>query len=216
MLEILFFVGLAVFVLFKLYSSLGNHTDDDKTLGNRFASRWTEQTTKPTEQKKALEADIVIHSGFEANLPQYIREVFDNIRLHDHTFDSKIFVENAKQAFKIITKAIDEDKKDFLSRLVDKDVYNIIATEIDQMRSQGHACERQILDFLPESGIENASIRERDAIIAVRFVTEQKITIRDLAGNIIEEGTKPVVRNEVWVFKKALSSKEQIWFLISK
>lgn len=215
MLEILLFAALAVFVLFKLYNTLGRHDEDDKNIGSPFAQRWTEKSAKEKTSKNK-EADIVIHSGFEAGLPQYIRDVFDNIRLHDRSFDSSTFFHNAKEAFKIIIKAIDQGKKDFLAGLVEKDMYNAIATEIEQLQKEGRVLEHQIIEFLPETEIENASLKENSALIAVRFVSKQKEIEKDLKGKVLKETKEPIVKNEVWVFKKPLSSKESVWVLVSK
>lgn len=216
MLEILLFAALAVFVIFKLYNTLGKHDEEDKNIKSPFAQKWTQKPVRESKAQPHKEADITIYSGFEASLPQYIRDVFDNIRLHDKSFDSSTFFQNAKEAFKIITKAIDHGKKDFLAGLVDKDMYNIIATEIEQLQKEGRIFEHQIIEFLPGTAIENASLKENNALIAVRFVSKQKEIEKDLKGKVLKETMEPIVKNEVWVFRKPLSSKESVWVLVSR
>lgn len=226
-LEIVFFAAIAVFVAFRLYTSLGRRTGNERPPFDPVNQRDRVESRRPA----AASADdnvVPLARGRETLRPIAKDSVLtklvagsplalglQSIRDQDPGFDADGFVAGAKSAHEMIACAFAKGDREALKPLLASEVYASFEGAIQTREKAG-----QQLDFsfvgLKQTDLEEAALRGRIAEVTVRFVSELISATRDAAGAVID-GAVGVVREvtDVWTFARDLRSADPNWKVIA-
>lgn len=226
-LEILFFAGIAAFIAFRLYVSLGRRTGQERPPFDPINQRERIEQRRPTTA--STEDNVVpLSRGREAVRPPAKNSVLskivpgsplalglESIREQDPGFDPDMFIEGAKSAHEMIARAFAEGDREALKPLLASEVYASFEGAIQVREKAG-----QQMDFsfvgLKVAELQEISLRGRISEVTVRFVSELISATRDAAGAVIE-GAAGVVREvtDVWTFARDIRSSDPNWKLVA-
>jgi len=195
-LELIIFAGLAVVVLYQLYSVLGRRKglqpEDRKTVeavGRRA----------PTPERALEPADDGVElTGLAA------------VRAKDPTFDVGRFLNGAKGAYEMTVKAFAAGDRSTLQNLLASDVYASFEQAIDQREAEGRT---ETVEFLhsPRADLEKAEIVDGDvARVTVRFLAEFRSRTKGPEGEAVDDRRTA----ELWTFERPLANRDPNWTLV--
>ncbi len=217
--DIVFFAMVAAFLILRLRSVLGRRT------GNENPERWTTRTPKPTANRAELPEnvsrlpdrnrpavdvkpiDIAPGSPVEAGLAQ--------IGVADPTFDARIFLDGARQAFDMIVQAYAQGDTATLRPLLSDEVYENFAAAIHARQQARHTLETSLIG-IKSAEISEAKMDGRMALVTVKFVTEQINVTRDADGHVVEGDPQHVATvTDVWTFARNTRARDPNWSLVA-
>jgi predicted lipid-binding transport protein (Tim44 family) len=211
MVEVLVFAVLSVYLFYRLWSVLGTRTGNEKqrqwvkpeaTENDNIIVMPQRKNNNQTEEKNADEISVAKYSDQEKLIKQYIAD-----------FTIARFEKGARNAFETVIKAFADSNTDKLINLVGEKVYKSFEKAIQTRQKQGNTLTIEINNI--ESEIIDVSVDAEQAKILVRFISDQLITTKDKAGEIIENVDGLTNRMvDVWTFAKELTSKGPVWLLI--
>ncbi len=193
--ELIILAVVAVFVISRLYSVLGQKT------GAEPPARRVGETVSPARRAEdSQQADDVppqLRPTFTGPAAAGLEQIAD----HDPGFDPDGFLKGAKLAYAAIVGAYADGDKEKLRPLVDDDVYEVYATAIDQREDTG--AEPMRLLRTKSAKIVEATIDEADHVARVGVAFEAELS----------DGENMRRAREVWTFKRDVSSDDPNWLL---
>jgi predicted lipid-binding transport protein (Tim44 family) len=225
--EILFLAAIAAFIAFRLYSTLGRRTGNERPPfdpmnqregldARRTAAAPKEDNVVPLPRARdtvrppvagGIEAKIAPNSPLAAGI--------ESVRHADRNFDPDGFVGGAKVAHEMIAKAYAQGDRSTLKPLLSDDVFASFDAAIAAREKAGHKIDFSFVG-LKQANLEEVGLRGRIAEVTVRFVSELISATRDAAGAVID-GAAGVVREvtDVWTFARDTRSSDPNWKLVS-
>lgn len=131
----------------------------------------------------------------------------------DRQFDTGLFLEGAKSAYKLILEAFWKGDKDALRFLCDDDVYDSFVEAIDGREARGETLANRLVR-IDESRIIDASYDHPIARIVVRFDADIAALVKDANGTIIGGSMNDAVEtHDIWTFFRDIKSGDRNWKL---
>lgn len=128
-------------------------------------------------------------------------------------FDPEDFLKKAEKVFEMVFKAYAEGDKSTLKDLLSPRTFKAFSMAIDDRKKQGETLEGSILQFV-KTDLVDATTRDDNLYVTVKFVTDQVTVLRSADGSIIEGNPDYVEsRKDVWVFSRKINSSDPRWFL---
>lgn len=227
----LVFLGLAVFVIYKLRQVLGTRTGTEKPPMDMFDRRPAagdtgdpaapnnasnvvplpnmrrEAPPAPVDPEARLEGIITKDSPAHAGLVAIMGD--------DTSFDPREFLGGAKSAYEMIVLAFANGDRKTLKDLLSKDVYEGFETAIRDRESRNEKVETQFVS-IDKAEISDAVLRARAAQVTVRFLCKLITATRDSAGVVIEGSPEKVIDIvDIWTFSRDVTSRDPNWRLIA-
>ncbi len=204
---------MALFLIYRLGSVLGRRGDDQQDRANRF--------DKPGDQPVSA-ADHVVAipgrggpRGADTEAMDPLEAGLAKIKAADPRFREKEFLKGARTAFEMIVEAFASGNGKTLKSILDGPVYENFAAAIRAREKAGQTLESTLVG-IEESEIIAAEIQGRDAIVTVKFVTEQINITRDADGAVVEGDPNHVVPvTDIWTFRRNIRSTDPNWVLIA-
>jgi predicted lipid-binding transport protein (Tim44 family) len=222
-LDILIFAVIAVVLLWRLRSVLGQRSEDDvpsmkatiqtkdgvKDITGLATAEFAEGQAAQSDQRWAQGApdfNAVASATVHNNLAQFLA--------FDPTFRPRDFQEKARKAYGMIVKAFSEGNRNTLQFLLSPDLYKVFEAQLDEREKNRETYFVQ-LHSVKTIIIEDAELNGSVARITADFVAEQAITHKDADGRIIEErdGTRDTTKDR-WVFERDLKGASPSWLLV--
>jgi predicted lipid-binding transport protein (Tim44 family) len=204
--DIIILALIAGFIAYKLYTLLGRTDDNLRTRENNFSKKIIELATVEEKEIEKHQLDNFAISPNSKDCIKQIKEI-------DSSFNERSFVEGASKAFEIILIAYCNGDKDTLVKLLDENVYNAFAKDIDQRVQKGHSKEITIVS-IEHISIISASLKRKTASITVKYTSQQVEFTKNKEGHVIEGSTAEINKlNDVWTFSKKLNSSDHTWKL---
>ena len=195
MLELIIFAGLAVVVLYQLYTVLGRRVgrqpDEQAAAAAAVAGRAPERIAEPAD-------DGVELTGLAA------------VKAIDPGFDLSRFLNGSKAAYEMIVKAVAEGDKTTLANLLAPAVLTGFATAIDQRVADGRT---EVVEFTqpPRADLDRADVDDVDrARLTVRFLAEFRSRTKGPEGEGIDDRRTA----ELWTFERRLKNRDPNWLLV--
>lgn len=216
---LLIVVGL---LFYKLKSLLGTRPEEHKVhLSKESAEKLYDLLMKETESKMKINQNN--EAEFE-NEPQELEPVVDEANLSETdkvlmqipNFNKTRFIDNAQNAFQIITEAFNNGDIETLEMLVSKKILKKFQETIEKRKADGIIAETDFICF-DKVEIVKADVDKNDnARISVEFVSEQVNVLRDGEGKVLQ-GDENFIQNitDVWTFERAVNSSSPNWILTS-
>ena len=181
--DIILFAVIAAVLATNLYRVLGKRTISDKKL---FKS-------------KAKENEIKDSIFSEQDMEYSQKQLLDL----DNNFSFHNFIQGAKEAFKIIVEAFNNNKVEEIKHLVSTEVYDNFQKAIDIKNNNYQTFNISSV----KASILNIEIVKNYANIKVRFLSTQKVTLDNKIKKL--ENIK-----DIWTFEKDMKADSLIWKLV--
>lgn len=183
--DILIFLGIAVFLIYRLRNVLGKRT------GFEGPKNTTEIINTKNEDTKKFAPEL---KDNETKLSVAYEAMGD--------FDHRKFLESAKFAFETIINAFNEGDKKTLKNLLTKEAFLSFEQAID---NQDNNPNFQFYSLVVDA-VEDVIAEKETINITLKFTSEQ---FRDNDESTI------IKKQDVWTFQKKINSRSQNWFLSS-
>ncbi|MCW8952724.1 MAG: Tim44/TimA family putative adaptor protein [Rhodospirillales bacterium] len=221
--DIILFAMIAAFIVLRLRSVLGRRDGTDGSHVDPFR--------KPPQREKDREDDNVVQ------LPDRSAEdgqaaPFDNdeapaepqtplaagltqIKVADPSFDDRAFIGGAQGAFAMILDAFAKGDRKVLGPLLSNEVMANFETAIDEREDRGETLEATLVGFRSVDFLE-AGMNGRNAMVTLKFVSEQVNILRDEEGRVIDGDPNAVETvTDIWTFSRDTRSRDPNWSLVA-
>ncbi|MBV9537967.1 MAG: Tim44 domain-containing protein [Acidisphaera sp.] len=132
----------------------------------------------------------------------------------ERTFDPARFLDGAEGAFRLIVTAYAAGDRVKLRPLLSDDTYRAFETAIAAREEAGET-QRTEIKSINAATIEAADLRGSDALITVRFVSDQVNVTLGRDGAAVG-GTDAVMEiQDLWTFERELGTRDPAWRLVS-
>lgn len=222
-------IAVAVFVLLKLRSVLGQrtgHQKPDDFFGENPVKRGTEQSEEANDnvvklpnrnrqpddsQKDPVQEEIEVIAKPRTKLNKGLREIY----AADNSFSPKQFLGGADMAYEMIVNAFADGDSRSLKNLLSPEVYEGFKSAIDGRQERGEVVKSSFVG-IDDSEIKAAEIRDNEAQVTVRFESQIVSATYDKDGEIIEGDDSEVARvSDIWTFARDLRSRDPNWKLVA-
>ena len=162
---------------------------------------------------KPIEVEVI--SDLETKLTQDARNALDAFRKQGNDFIIENFLEGAKKAFKLISKAFTESDKSTLRELLSDEVYIAFLNEITKRENSNIVLIKDIHD-IKEISMLDAFTADSVINIKVKIQSLETSYIKDKFGNLIEgDSERSVISENIWTFCKDIKKDcNTIWKLV--
>ena len=200
--DILIFAVIAVLLVLRLRSVLGQRTGYEQPQDNQVKESFADKGTVPIPFPKAADKSAKISgSGLEA------------LRRADRQFNEKEFVQGATAAFEMILTAFADGDQAQLKRLLSYDLLHSFMQTIHDRTAAKESLEITVND-IREVSILNVELVDSVASITVHFHTTQTRIARDEQGEVMEDSdTEPQEFIDIWTFERDLTLSDPNWKL---
>ena len=202
--DIIIFAVIAVLLVVRLRSVLGQRSGYEQPQGerpsNRFDDNDNDSEVIPLHHKATDGAPTTFHG-------------LDALRQIDRNFSEKEFTGGAKSAFEMILTAYAEGDLAQLRRLLGYDLLQSFTASIEN-RTAAKETLSITLDELREASILNISVIDQMASITMHFHSVQTRVAKDSHGEPIDpEDTGPREFTDIWTFERDLNVSDPNWKL---
>lgn len=221
----LIFLGLAAFVIWRLWAVLGQRPDapplDPRPrrdappaptagpngnvipLPNRAPDPARPALPDPDRWRGVAEPNSALARGLDA------------IATADPSFEAQTFAQGARAAYEMIVTSFSRGDRAALKNLLSKDVFEGFAAAISDRETKKHVAETTFVS-IDEAKITDAELKDRQAQVTVRFVSKIISVTRDAAGAVVDgAGDKIVEVTDVWTFARDVRARDPNWLLIA-
>ena len=181
--DIILFAVIAAVLATNLYKVLGKRTISDKKLF----------------KNKAKENEIKDSIFSEQDMEYSQKQLLDL----DNNFSFHNFIQGAKEAFKIIVEAFNNNKVEEIKHLVSTEVYDNFQKAIDIKNNNYQTFNIKSV----KASILNIEVVKNYANIKVKFLSTQKVTLNNKIKKL--EDIK-----DIWTFEKDMKTDNLIWKLV--
>jgi predicted lipid-binding transport protein (Tim44 family) len=224
------FAVLAVFVIWKLRSVLGERSGTEKPPKNPFGGNLRDVTSPPP----SAEANNVItlpRPGAEPrplDVPQgergekwkvYLQpgsnaaEGLEAIAAADRSFDIAAFIAGAKSAYEMIVTGFATGNRTLLENLLTAEVYANFAHALDRREKRGEKVQTTLIS-IDKVLIETASLNGPAAQIKLHYVASIVTATFDTNGKLIEGDPEKVQEiADVWTYMRQVDARDPNWKL---
>lgn len=223
----LIFLALAVFVIWRLRSVLGQKTGAERSPFKPVDRSQTEPTARtegdnvvrlpgadrvqpdrtakpePRDWRGIAEPGSAIAQGLEA-----VVQVEPN-------FDPRAFVEGARSAYEAIVIAFAKGDRKTLRSLLSREVCEGFEREIDAREGRREVVETTFVS-LDKAEIVAVDVKNRVAQVTVQFLSHLITATRNASGQVVDGSAETVVEvPDVWTFARTLGSRDPNWQLVA-
>lgn len=225
MFDIVFFIIVTIYFIFKLKNSFGekndNNFDRSKTIEEFFKKKYGENTkikiieckniqniediknmVKPTEQKQNTNFNF----DFEIN---------DKVKntLEDIDFNQKKFLLGVEKAIEMVNEAFSNNDEETLRNLLTTKIFTNFQKQISNLKKENKTLKSSVISFIANK-IEDIKLTEKNILIKVYVKMEQINYIVNDQSEVIAGSKKNIgIIEEKWTFKKELKSKDNFWIV---
>lgn len=225
------FVCLAVFVIWKLRSVLGQKTGSEQPPpelnrteqppeGRRDS--WSNQSGAPRAdndqvitlppRSPAPEVDRDRWKGItEIGTP--LADTLDRMAGLEPSFDAKGFLDGSRVAYEMVVTAFANGDRNQLKNLLTPEVYGGFEQALKEREARGEKVETTFV-AIDKSTLEDAELIGRDARLTVRFQSKLITVTRDASGNVVDGSPDSVTDiSDIWTFSRTLGNNDPTWLL---
>lgn len=217
-LDILILAMIAAFIIFRLRGVLGRRTGHER----RPSADPFGRSSEAERSKDNVIALPEREAGREGTTPSPAekRELtpveagVNEIRAVDRGFDPESFVGGAKAAFEMIVTSFALGDLSSVKPFLSKEVYENFSEAVADRLKVKETLETTVVGFT-SAQITDARLDGRNAVVTVKFVTEQINATRDRDGKVVEgDPEKPIEVTDIWTFSRDTRSRDPNWALI--
>jgi predicted lipid-binding transport protein (Tim44 family) len=208
--DIVFFVCVGIFFIYKLTSSLGVRADDELILEKtikEFSKKENipsvvEEQKKKEEEEKALQFEFVISDSEKAVLKKM-------------QFDKEEFLMGVEDAVEIVSNLLSGKDFENLKNVLSEDLFKKFKEQIDDLDKQGKILKSEVI-FLKDKRIKGLRANDEFVWVDAEVETEQINYLENKEKDVILGSRKAkVLVKEVWTFKRKVTTnvKDSFWIV---
>ncbi len=228
----LVFLGLAVFVAWKLRSVLGQKTGQEQPPKDPFARREA-PPMRPDQAQSPDKRDNIIRLPGAANDPAVVQPPaaerwkdiappdspisagIDAVIRQEPDFDPHVFVNGAKSAYETIVTAFARGDRKMLKSLLAKEVYEGFEQAITDREKRGEKAESNFVS-IDKADLTAVDVKGKTAQVTIAFVSQLISVTRDAQGAVVDGSADQVSDvNDIWTFSRQLGSRDPNWLLVA-
>ena len=229
----LLFLVLAVVIFLRLRNVLGRRTGNERPPYDPYTTPDAKRAGPPDANEPVvvlprgrsarapveasgpsmadIEARLERHAAKDSPLGQSLTAL---IRA-DSGFDPGQFLDGAKAAYEMIVMAFAQGDETTLEQLLGSDVYDGFQRAIHEREGRGEKLESNLVG-IDKADIIESEIKDKQAYITVKFVSELISVTRDSDGEVVEGDPKKVREvTDIWTFCRDLTSRNPNWKLVA-
>lgn len=222
--DIIILALIAGFVVLRLRATLGQKTGHmPRPFDPDAASREKEEPDMPLVQiseksARAREKEMdtpALDSPLLEKLTDSDREAVSAIQRQDAQFTLTHFLRGAGMAFEMVLDAFQKNDRNTLKMLLSPALFDSFSAELDRRSEEPDRVQETTLLALDSSEILSVSLNKNNAVLRVRFVSEQVTVVRDKKGEIVEGDPSDAQRvQDEWTFERDITSRNPNWTVI--
>ncbi len=221
------FLALAVFIFLRLRNVLGQRTGSERPPFDRAARDVVQGAPDGNvvpmpgaivdQPSAAPTADVTPTADrwkgiAEPGTP--LAAGLDSILAQDASFDPRHFISGAKGAYEMIVLAFANGDRRALKDLLSSEVFESFDAVIKDREKNEQKTETRFVS-IDKAELVNAEVRDRNAQLTVRFVSQMISVTRDKSGAIVDGNAEKVSDiTDVWTFARDISSRDPNWKLV--
>ncbi|OCC01040.1 calcium-binding protein [Labrys sp. WJW] len=221
----LVFLGLAVFVIFKLRSVLGERTGAEPPTFEGLrrdaqpASRDDRSANPPQRDAESPIETQAPMPGFRwegfAEKDTPLAAGFDAIAVVDPSFQPQSFVPGAKAAYEMIVTAFNNGDRKTLKNLLSRENFDAFSQDITEREARGETVQANFVS-IDKADIVAAGVKGRVAELTVSFVSQMISATKDRNGAVVDGSVDQVATvTDTWTFARDTSTKDPNWRLVA-
>ncbi len=229
------FLVLAVVVLLKLRSVLGQRTGNERPPVDPYSERRREDNSAANGNNDApdINDNVVSLPSRNEDDEERRREAEDRrlekvapagsalnealraIISSDRSFEPRNFVNGAKAAYEMIVTAFAAGDRKSLKNLLSREVYDGFVAAITDRESRKETVSSTFVG-IDKAEIVEASLKDSIAQVTVRFRSKLISATRNEDGAIIEGDPNQVVDvTDIWTFSRDVTQRDPNWKLVA-
>ena len=224
------FLALAVFVIWRLRSVLGQKTGSEQPPRFNPFSRREPPARRPSESDNVvrLPGAAVDRPAPQAEAPppgerwkgvaepgSAIGRGLDEIARAEPGFNPRDFLEGAKGAYEMTVTAFAQGDRKTLKNLLSRDVYEGFERAITERERKGERAETTFVS-IDRAELVGVEVKNRVAQVTVRFGSKLITVTRDAQGVVVDGSPETVVDvTDVWTFARTLGARDPNWQLVA-
>ena len=224
----LIFLGLAVFVAWKLRSVLGQKSGTEKPPVEPFTRRG--QEASPEDAPKNASNVIRLPGAANDQMPPPppapaaarwqggmapFAAGLDAITAQEPDFDPKTFADGARRAYEMIVTAFAAGDRKALKPLLARDVLEGFEAAITEREKRGEKVETAFVS-IDKADLTHVEVKSGTAQITMRFASKLITATRDAAGKVVDGDAAAVADvTDIWTFSRQLGSRDPSWLLVA-
>ncbi len=207
--DILIFAAIALFLIFRLRSILGNRDGFEQKRPEQSSFDANTQTDNDNAPKKIVPLRSKKMAEKMAN-----GVGLEAVRQADPSFKDDDFMQGAAGAFSMILEAFADGDLATLRRLLAFELYEEFAQSV-HIRNKGGDQLAITVHSINDVQLTDGSVKDFIASVTVRFVSEQSRTLKNSDGNVIEdESEERAIITDLWIFERDTQLNDPNWKLI--
>jgi predicted lipid-binding transport protein (Tim44 family) len=225
----LIFIVLAIFVIWRLRSVLGQKTGSEQPPFDPLSRRDAplRPGNAPAEQDNVVRLPGANGARPAAEVQPADRwkgiaepgtptaEALDTIARAEPTFDAPSFLEGAKAAYEMIVTAFAQGDRKILKDLLSREVYEGFERAITERERRGEKVETTFVS-IDKAEIAGAEVHGKTGQVVVRFLSKLITATRDASGKVVDGSPETVADvTDVWTFARTLGSRDPNWQLVA-
>ncbi|GGC51671.1 Tim44/TimA family putative adaptor protein [Chelatococcus reniformis] len=225
------FLALAVFVIWRLRSVLGQRTGSERPPTDPFARR-EPPLPKPEQAAGDRRDDNVVQLPGTSTAPAMemapeerwkgvaepgspVAAGLDSIVAQEPSFDGSGFVQGAKAAYEAIVTAFAAGDRRTLKGLLSREVFDGFEGAIAEREKRGERAETTFVS-VDNAEVTGVEVKARNAQVTVRFTSKLITVTRNASGAVVDGSPDTVVDvTDVWTFARTLGAKDPNWQLVA-
>jgi predicted lipid-binding transport protein (Tim44 family) len=219
----LILAGVAIVVLWRLRSVLGQRTGNERppVNVNKPAPEAANANVLEFPQNKGVTEKTIdaepakpVWEGFAIE-GSAIAVGLEKIAQADTSFQAKTFLNGAKLAYEMVVEAFASSDKSTLKNLLSRDVFDGFSKAIDGRQQAGEKLTFQFVGF-EKAEFMAANLKDKRASITVKFFSQMISSTYDRAGALIDGNPKEIKDvTDVWSFERDVTQKDPNWRVVS-
>lgn len=223
----LIFLALAVFVIWRLRSVLGQKTGAERSPFRPVERNRTEPQAGRTEGDNVVRLPGADRAQPAAapNAPRDWRGIaepgsavargLEQIVQVEPGFEPRAFLEGSKGAYEAIVTAFAKGDRKTLRALLSREVCEGFERVISEREGRRETAETTFIS-IDKAEIVAVEVKNRSAQVTVRFLSNLITATRDAEGKVIDGNAETGVEvPDVWTFARTLGSRDPNWQLVA-
>ncbi len=223
--DIIFLAMVAVFLALRLRNVLGRRDGHEGGYRDPFrpAPAPERRADSPANESdnvirlpnRSEEVEAAERIAKAAHGDEKLADGLTQIKLADPGFDPDTFVKGARGAFEMILEAFAKGELGGIKSILSPEVFANFEQAVKSRAEAGETLENTLV------GIRAAEVAEaymdgRNAIVAVRFTSDQINVTRDREGRVVSGDPSTVTAVvDLWTFQRDTRSRDPNWALVA-
>jgi Uncharacterized protein conserved in bacteria len=226
------FLCLAVFVIWKLRSVLGQKTGNEQPPEKLTRDNSGQESQRDSWQNQSNNSRPQADNDQVITLPPRqpqeplknrwkgiaedgtpLADTLNRIAALDPSFDAAKFLEGSKMAYEMVVTDFARGDRQQLKELLTAEVYSGFNQAISERETRGEKVETTFVS-IDKAELKEAELQSRDARLTVQFLSKLITLTRDKQGNIVDGSAENVTDViDVWTFARTLGTDDPNWLL---